>query len=867
MTLAVRHVCLALLVAVPLHARAHSAAAGGPIFEPARLVSSELPAAPPMTPGHDVEVLLLLDVDAAGRVVRVEVTQSGGAPFDQAATEAARAFVFEPARLDGRPTAVQVPYRSHFVAPPPPAFRLVHPAGIARPILGEVLSRGERVPQAGVQVVVDDGARVTVTDARGHFVLDDLPVGRHVLHLRGSDIRPVDDEQWLSFGLPLSLSYFVDVKPRYVSRVRGRSALSDPVEQTISSEEIRHIAGTQGDTLKAVQNLPGVARPPFNGGLIAVWGSPPGDTRVYADGVFIPTLYHFGGIRSTVGSSLVQSLTLLPGGYDVEHGRGLGGVVEIETRDPRTDGIHGFAQLDLVDVSGLLEGGLGRVFSFAAGFRVSWLEFFIPVFAGNGNASRLDPKYWDYQLKLHFRASARDSIDLFFFGSDDTLTYFLQPSEGLAHEFVQHTYFHRGLVRWRHRFSDGSTLSVTPSVGYDLPYGLDVFIGNATYSHANAQLGYSLRALWRVSLSRSLRLDAGLDYEGTRYTLDARDNAGGLYREGDSGELLGYSAPDRRQGVAVDHMILYTNQVAPFVALTIALFRQHLLVMPQLRLEAMSFYGYPHTSRAFTSSTLLPEPRLAARVRLSSRVVLQGSVGLYHQAPGSADLSRVFGNPTLRPEVGIHYVAGVEVSATPTLHLELQGFYKDLRDLVVRSDAPSDPTLVGGGVGRVFGGELLLRQELWRNFFGWISYTLSRSERQDHPGEPWRPFQYDQTHILTILGSYKLPYGFQVGLRFRYATGNPYTPVVRAYDDVNSASYVPIYGAPYSGRLPAFTQLDLRVDKSFVYNHWKLTVYLDLQNVTDTTSVEGVTYSFDYRRQRYLEGLPILPVVGARGEF
>ena len=144
---------------------------------------------------------------------------------------------------------------------------------------------------------------------------------------------------------------------------------------------------------------------------------------------------------------------------------------------------------------------------------------------------------------------------------------------------------------------------------------------------------------------------------------------------------------------------------------------------------------------------------------------------------------------------------------------------------------------------------------------------MSKSERRDHPGDPWRLFQYDQTHILTILGSYKLPLRFQVGLRFRYASGNPFTPVAHAYYDVNSYVYVPLYGTPYSARMPDFHQLDLRVDKSFLFNRWKLLVYLDIENLYNAASVEGITYTFDYRRPRYLNGLPFLPVLGARGEF
>ncbi len=734
----------------------------------------------------------------------------------------------------------------------------------AQPLLGEVHGRGDRVPQANVEVLIDDGARRVTTDEQGRFLFEALFAGHHVVHFRGVNIQPYDEDVDLRVNLPTLLNVFVAVKPRYVSHVKGRTVTSDPIEQTVSSEEIAHIAGTQGDTLKAVQNLPGLARAPFNGGLLAVWGSAPGDTRVYADGVNIPTLFHFGGLRSTVNSALVQSLTLLPGGYDVEHGRGLGGVIEIETRAPRNDGFHGFAQIDLVDASGLLEGGIGKRFSFGAAFRVSILEFTLPPFLDS--RTRFEPKYWDYQLKLHFVLTPRDDLDLFAFGSEDDLAVGLVDVNGAPfHEFDQHTFFHRGLVRWTHRFAGGGTLSVTPSVGYDVPYGLNSQYGNAEFENTNSQLGWGLRAVYRTPIGRLLRLAVGVDYEGTRYTLDARQNLDGLFREGDTGDFLGYTPPNPTEAVLSDHTIVWANHTAPFVALTIQLFHQRLVIMPQLRLETMTFVGTKNEN--FSSSFVLPEPRLATRVKINSRFVLQGSVGVYHQAPALADLSRVFGNPTLAPEYGVHYVVGLEAKITATLHAELQGFYKDLRNLAVRSDQPGDAPLVADGIGRVYGGELLVRQELWKNFFGWVSYTLMRSERRDHPGDPWRVFEYDQTHILTILGSYKLPYGFQVGLRYRYVTGNPYTPVSRAYYDVNSYSYIPVYGAPYSGRLPAFNQLDVRIDKTFAFNVWKLTLYLDVQNVYDSTSAEGVLYSFDYKRVQYLNGLPFLPVFGIRGDF
>src|SRR5262249_932851 len=159
------------------------------------------------------------------------------------------------------------------------------------------------------------------------------------------------------------------------------------------------------------------------------------------------------------------------------------------------------------------------------------------------------------------------------------------PNTTLFRHYVQHTYFHRGVLTYQHRFDGGATLTLTPSVGYDVPYNLDTTYGNGIYGNDNHQLGYSVRALYRQSLSRALKLAVGVDYEGTRYTLDARQNPGGLYREGDVGGFFGYSAPDVSHGTAIDHLTVYTNHVAPFAALTLSLFRQRLVVMPQLRVE------------------------------------------------------------------------------------------------------------------------------------------------------------------------------------------------------------------------------------------------------------------------------------------
>jgi hypothetical protein len=158
----------------------------------------------------------------------------------------------------------------------------------------------------------------------------------------------------------------------------------------------------------------------------------------------------------------------------------------------------------------------------------------------------------------------------------------------------------------------------------------------------------------------------------------------------------------------------------------------------------------------------------------------------------------------------------------------------------------------------------LLRQQQIGHFFGWVSYSILRSERKDAPTLDWRLFDYDQSHVFTALGSYDLGAGFDFGLRFRFATGYPRTPVVGAYFNAATDTYEPIFGVHNSIRIPSFYALDARVAKRFKFAHTELELYLDVQNVTNHANSEEIVYNTNYTQRGYITGLPILPVVGAR---
>ncbi len=105
-----------------------------------------------------------------------------------------------------------------------------------------------------------------------------------------------------------------------------------------------------------------------------------------------------------------------------------------------------------------------------------------------------------------------------------------------------------------------------------------------------------------------------------------------------------------------------------------------------------------------------------------------------------------------------------------------------------------------------------------------------------------------------------------VGGRFRYSSGMPRTPVIDSYLG-RDGYYEPVFGAHNSIRIPAFYQLDVRGEKAFVMQRMKLSVFIDMQNITNRKNPEEIIYSQDYKQRSYIIGLPILAVAGARLEF
>ena len=289
--------------------------------------------------------------------------------------------------------------------------------------------------------------------------------------------------------------------------------------------------------------------------------------------------------------------------------------------------------------------------------------------------------------------------------------------------------------------------------------------------------------------------------------------------------------------------------------------------LPGLRID-----GY-----SLTQEYAVPEPRIAVRYDAGDGLVYRAASGLYVQSPQDQQLDPNYGNTSLNSEYAIHGTVGAEKDFR---HGAAQGwtlsgdlFYKQLYDLVVSSDdlVVRNGVLVpeyynNGGRGRAFGGELLAKFQQ-EHLSGWLAYTLSRSTRwsSDFPQEVL--FDYDQTHALTAIAAYETSNNWKFSARLRYTSGDPYTPVIGGVFDSDDDVYLPTRGGLYSQRLSPFFEFDVRFDKKWIYDKWILSLYLDIENLTNASNPQAIINSYNYTQTATISGLPILPTFGVRGEF
>jgi len=809
--------------------------------------------------GESAEVAFLIDIDETGKVKQAEVTRSAGPEFDTAAREAVLGLVFSPAEVDGKPAPVRIEYVYHFVPRPPPPPEPSAVAEAEKPInfQGRVLERGTRDPIPNATVYLPEQQLTAETDAEGRFELRGVTPGRIKVEISEPKHKKFLTTEEVKEGEVTELTAFLwkKVESGFETVVVGAREKKEVARRTLAKQELQSVPGTFGDPLRVLQNMPGMSRAPYISGALLVRGAQPEDSQVMIDGVPIPLLYHFAGGPSVITPSIIDRIDFFPGAYGAKYGRALAGIVDVSTRPPEPKRLHGLVDIDLLDAGFYVESPLSSTKNrgtLALAARRSYIDVLLPplleAFREPGQASTaVSPYYWDYQGRYDLKLGA-DRFELLAFGSSDKLNVSQAGSEEVQpFSLDTRQAFHRLRLGWSRPTGTGWMLSLAPTVGLTLN---NIQFGQRFKGGLNSK-DLNLRGAAEREFSKALSFETGIDLNANFYTLKL--------------EVPGIPVPGQEVTPPITRE--QTGSIGTYAAYAEAVWSplERWKLVPGVRLEAYHLASGWHPSL---------EPRIASRYELSDALTVKAAWGLFRQAPQPFQLDPVFGNPDLGLLRSRQTVAGLEWKLTQAVLLDLQGFYNWRRRLVVPSlrvverDGVRAPERYNQeGRGRAYGLEVLLKHELTERFYGWVAYTLSRSEQFERDVADYVPVEFDQSHILTLVGSYKLENGWELGLRFRLTTGRPETPTLGSTYDGDSGRYIPLEGLPGSARGVTFHQLDLRAEKQWTFERWRLSVYLDVQNIYNAANPEGTLWDYRYRESAPLRGLPLLPTFGLKGEF
>jgi len=821
--------------------------------------------------GIEGTVGLVLQIDETGKVIDVKVGQEANYGFDEAAIKAVEQMLFSPAEDANGPVAATIEFEYRFALSPEDKATDLPPINLD----GIVRRMGDRTPIQGANVRVSANGITyeAVTDDAGFYSIRGLPPGMVFAEADAPGHKPQRESFKIRDGKVTTVQLWLkpNVSINEAMVIEADRPEPDISRRTVTVREIKRIPGTFGDPVRVIQNLPGTARAPFGTGLVVVRGSNPEDTAFYVDGIRVPLIYHLGGLVSIVNDDLVGSVEYLPGGYGVEFGRSTGGVINIKTNQDYPERFRAEISLDLLDGSAVVQGRVGkkRRWGLTAAGRRSWLDVFLTPLAG-GEGFTVKPYWWDYQVKLDDLEKADGKFSVLLMGFGDKLFFgspadFAQGSDQDTQGDADVFYGAQRLIaQYNQQVNDDLTVRVTPALGYD---SVGFSLGDS-YIFDTWSWVFELRsdALWEAADWVTVR--PGIDIIGGPYEIGIETPM--------SPEMLQSLDPiqEREPFRRVFDGTFWAMD--PFIEAWIKPIdgTDKLKLVPGLRFNTLTLPQY---------NIFSIDPRFAVRYSPFEGTTFKAGTGLYHQPPQGADLG--FNETDIRVDYERSWATefGVEQQFGDAIETDLTFFHKTLTELIVENEnleSESDPFFVNGGEGRVRGMEVMIRHNPVGNFFGWISYTLSSAERYAVPlsddrrrtrpteAEEWRPFEYDQTHILVALAGYDLPKDWGVSGRFRYVTGNPTTPLEGGLYDIDRDLYYPTQsGGGLSERLPPFYALDLRVDKRWTFKRWWLETYLDLLNVARGENPEAREYNYDYTESTYIRGLPFIPSIGLRAEY
>ena len=718
-------------------------------------------------------------------------------------------------------------------------------------IKGTVIDKASRQPLEFINVLILGLGRGAVTDAEGHFNIQEVPPGIYRLQASAVGYKTVLTPEYIVSTKDLTIQIeteenLTELEGVTVTASPFRRDLESPVGlRIIGLQEIEKSPGANRDISRIVQSYPGVAFSPagYRNDLIVRGGSP-SENRFYLDGVEIPNINHFstqgasGGPVGIINADLIREVNFYTGAFPADKGNSLSSVLDFKLRDGDMERNSLKATLGASEVSLASNGHLGKKTSYLGSVRQSYLQFLFDMLG-----LPFLPTFTDAQFKLKTRFNTTNELTVLGLGGIDNMKLNTKL-DGEKAEYIlsylpkiQQETFTLGAV-YRH-YAGAHVQSVVISHSY-LNNRNTKYLNNDESSAENLSL--KLRSVEQETKFRienastfgnwKVNLGANLDYSQYTNTTFQR-----VYIDG--GKTFDY------------HTYLGFRRWGLFGTISYATPDERFTTSLGVRTDANNF------SSGMKGMSDQLSPRLSLSYRLTDGVYLSGNAGLYYQLPpytglGFKDNNGKLVNKFLRYMRVSQESIGLSWRPRNTFELSIEGFYKkydkipfSIVDGIPLACKGNDYGVIGNEAlsstsqGRAYGAEILMKWLIAKKLNLSSSFTLFKSEYRNNKESEYIASAWDNRYIFNMSGTYNFPHNWSLGMKVSCIGGAPYTPY-----DIDKSSLVTAWnaqGRPYydygqynTGRLPAFGQLDVRVDKTFYLKRCMLGFYIDLQNVTNS---------------------------------
>lgn len=718
-------------------------------------------------------------------------------------------------------------------------------------IKGTVIDKASRQPLEFINVLVLGLGRGGVTDAEGHFNIGEVPPGIYRLQASAVGYKTILTPEYIVSTKDLTIQIETEEN---LTELEGVTVTASPFRRDpespvglriIGLQEIEKSPGANRDISRIVQSYPGVAFSPagYRNDLIVRGGSP-SENRFYLDGVEIPNINHFstqgasGGPVGIINADLIREVNFYTGAFPTDRGNAMSSVLDFKLRDGDMERNSLKATLGASEVSLASNGHIGKKTSYLVSVRQSYLQFLFDMLG-----LPFLPTFTDAQFKLKTRFNANNELTILGLGGIDNMKLNTKL-DGEKAEYIlsylpkiQQETFTLGAV-YRH-YAGIHVQSVVVSHSY-LNNRNTKYLNNDESSADNLSL--KLRSAeqetkFRIENTSTLgnwKINFGANLDYSQYTNTTFQR---VYI--DEGRTFDY------------HTYLGMWRWGIFGTINYATTDERFTASLGVRTDANNF------SSGMKGMGDQLSPRLSLSYRLTDGLYLSGNAGLYYQLPpytglGFKDNNGAWVNKYLRYMSVSQESLGLSWHPGNTFELSAEGFYKQydkipfsIADGIPLACKGNDYGVIGNEAlsstaqGRAYGIEILMKWLIAKKLNLASSFTLFKSEYRNNKQSEYIASAWDNRYIFNMSGTYNFPHNWSLGMKISCIGGAPYTPY-----DVEKSSLVTAWnaqGRPYydytkynTGRLPAFGQLDVRVDKTFYLKRCMLGFYIDLQNVTNS---------------------------------